>query len=223
MKPSEKSSGKNSGYFSDKQHGKAKRAKTRAAIMDAALEIFAREGYQTAAISTIAREAGLANGTFYLYFKTKEDLILELGVTMASDINDKVSQAVGDIQEADLRVAKATQHYIRIVCEDMSWGLAFFKMYWFLPDVQQKVASNLRADVEYGISQGVFKVEIDDLLIDSIQAITRTAIFANLSNGSGDNETYALRAAKAARMQLRLLGVAPSRAVELTPKVSYSA
>lgn len=211
-----------SGYFTGKAKGEGKRARTRAAIMDAALEVFARDGYQSAAISTIARQASLANGTFYLYFKTKEELTLELGVAMASDINDKVSQAVGDIQEADIRVSKATQHYIHIVCQDMSWGLAFFKMYWFLPDIRHKVASNLRADVEYGITQGAFKVEIDDLLIDSIQAITRAAIFANLSNEVDAGETYASRAAKAARMQLRLLGVDPARALELTPNAIYS-
>lgn len=208
-------------YFTRRSESEGKRARTRAAIMDAALKVFARDGYQAAAIRTIAHEAGLANGTFYLYFKTKEDLILELGVAMANDINLKVKQAVGDISQADKRVCQATQHYIRIVCEDMSWGLAFFKMYWFLPDIRQKVASNLRTDVEYGIAQGVFKVDIDELLIDSLQAITRSAIFANLSDNNTNETAYASRAAKASRMQIRLLGVPPARAKALTPQAKY--
>ena len=48
-----------------------KKAKKRNTIIRASLRVFARKGYETTALDEVAREAGLAKGTLYLYFKDK--------------------------------------------------------------------------------------------------------------------------------------------------------
>lgn len=50
----------------------------RARILDAAERIFARRGFFHARVAEIAREAGVADGTIYLYFKNKDDLLISL-------------------------------------------------------------------------------------------------------------------------------------------------
>ena len=57
------------------QELKADRA---AAIKKAATEVFAEQGYHIAKVSTIVRQVGVAQGTFYLYFKSKQELFGEL-------------------------------------------------------------------------------------------------------------------------------------------------
>ncbi len=52
----------------------------REAILDAAMELFAGDDYHDISIARIARKAGLAKGTIFLYFKTKEELFLQLQV-----------------------------------------------------------------------------------------------------------------------------------------------
>src|SRR5678810_1388580 len=47
-------------------------------IIEAAVRVFARQGYFNSRVSDIAREAGIAAGTIYLYFKTKEDILITL-------------------------------------------------------------------------------------------------------------------------------------------------
>ena len=47
-------------------------------IIDAAVRVFARNGYYHSRVSDIAREAGIASGTIYLYFKTKDDILVTL-------------------------------------------------------------------------------------------------------------------------------------------------
>ncbi|WP_261133176.1 TetR/AcrR family transcriptional regulator [Bacillus sp. Marseille-Q3570] len=47
-------------------------------IIDAAVTVIAKHGYHQSQISKIAREAGVADGTIYLYFKNKEDLLISL-------------------------------------------------------------------------------------------------------------------------------------------------
>ena len=47
-------------------------------IIDAAVRVFARNGFYNSRVSDIAREAGIASGTIYLYFKTKDEILVTL-------------------------------------------------------------------------------------------------------------------------------------------------
>jgi len=47
-------------------------------IVDAAIRVFARNGYYNSRVSDIAREAGIASGTIYLYFRTKDEILVTL-------------------------------------------------------------------------------------------------------------------------------------------------
>jgi len=47
-------------------------------IIDAALKVFAAKGFNNAKISDIAKEAKIADGTIYIYFKKKDDIIISL-------------------------------------------------------------------------------------------------------------------------------------------------
>ena len=47
-------------------------------IIDAAIRVFARAGYYNSRVSDIAREAGIASGTIYLYFKTEDEILVTL-------------------------------------------------------------------------------------------------------------------------------------------------
>lgn len=57
---------------------KPQRGARRAAILDAAIETFAQRGFHHARVSDVARQAGVADGTIYLYFKSKDDLLISL-------------------------------------------------------------------------------------------------------------------------------------------------
>ena len=47
-------------------------------ILNAAVKVFARKGYFAAKVSEIAHKADVADGTIYLYFKNKEDILVSL-------------------------------------------------------------------------------------------------------------------------------------------------
>src|SRR3982074_3906097 len=50
-------------------------ADKRSAILRAAIRVFANNGYFNSKVADIAREAGVADGTVYLYFKSKEEIL----------------------------------------------------------------------------------------------------------------------------------------------------
>lgn len=59
----------------------------RAQLIAAALEVFAKRGVEDAPVSEIVKRAGVAQGTFYLYFETKNDIV---NAAMLAAIDDAV-------------------------------------------------------------------------------------------------------------------------------------
>jgi len=65
-------------------------------IIEAAVRVFARKGYFTSRVSDVAREAGIAAGTIYLYFKTKEDILTTLFREKMAEFVAKLWKAMAD-------------------------------------------------------------------------------------------------------------------------------
>lgn len=81
----------------------------RAAILSAATSVFARRGFFNAQVADVAREAGVAAGTVYLYFRNKDDLltsIFEESMTRALRETDRALDGVADPIERLRRLAR---------------------------------------------------------------------------------------------------------------------
>ncbi|MCT2535073.1 TetR family transcriptional regulator [Aquibacillus koreensis] len=61
-------------------------------IIDAAVIVIAENGYHASQVSKIAKQAGVADGTIYLYFKNKEDILVSL-------FQEKMGQFIERIEE----------------------------------------------------------------------------------------------------------------------------
>jgi TetR/AcrR family transcriptional regulator, fatty acid metabolism regulator protein len=80
----------------------------REAILRAATGVFAHNGYFNSKVADIAREAGVADGTVYLYFKSKEDIlhsIFDRSVEEALDAAKNQVKGVSDPREKLRRIA----------------------------------------------------------------------------------------------------------------------
>ncbi len=60
--------------------------RTRLALLKAAEKVFVDKGYLEARVADITREAGVAHGTFYSYFDSKEDIFRSTAVTVVEEI-----------------------------------------------------------------------------------------------------------------------------------------
>jgi TetR/AcrR family transcriptional regulator, fatty acid metabolism regulator protein len=87
-------------------------------IIDAAVIVIAENGYHQAQVSKIAKEAGVADGTIYLYFKNKEDILISV-------FREKMAIFITNLQEVldkDLdtseRLLKMIANHFRVLHED---------------------------------------------------------------------------------------------------------
>ncbi len=77
-------------------------------IIDAAVIVIAENGYHQAQVSKIAKQAGVADGTIYLYFKNKEDILISV-------FQDKLGGFISSIEEEMERVTSATEKMLVLV------------------------------------------------------------------------------------------------------------
>jgi AcrR family transcriptional regulator len=94
-------------------------------IMDTALELFAKEGFHKTSISTIARNAGIAKGLLYNYFKSKEELVIEL---MKAGFFDLMSSF--DPNHDNVLTREELKSFIINVMKNIAEKHRFWKLYF---------------------------------------------------------------------------------------------
>lgn len=86
-------------------------------ILAAAERIFARHGFFAARVSEIAKEAGVADGTIYLYFKSKDDLLISLFEHRMTQVNAELRAAIAGLgPSAQLRAF--VHAYLQMVSDE---------------------------------------------------------------------------------------------------------
>jgi len=87
-------------------------------IIEAAVRVFARKGYYNSRVSDIAREAGIAAGTIYLYFKTKDDILVTLFRDKMTEFVDAMRKAIATEPDAASKVRRLVSLHFRLLEED---------------------------------------------------------------------------------------------------------
>lgn len=65
---------------------------SRKKILDAALKLFATRGFDGTSISAVAKEAGVAKGLIYNYFESKEELVHQIVLNGASEVDGIIAE-----------------------------------------------------------------------------------------------------------------------------------
>ena len=91
------------------------RSDKRARILDAAVKVFAGRGFHSATVAEIAKSAGVADGTIYLYFKGKDDLLLRLFDEKMTELLAEARAELSKERTAPARLARFIQLHLALV------------------------------------------------------------------------------------------------------------
>jgi len=107
--------------------GTAARAVTdkREAILRAAVKVFARRGYFNAKVADIAREAGIADGTVYLYFKSKDEVLHSVFDRAMEEFIGEGKRELASIDNADARLRKIAELHLERLGADRDLAIVF--------------------------------------------------------------------------------------------------
>lgn len=148
-------------------------------IINAALKLFVDNGFHGTATSKIAQEAGVANGTLFQYFKTKDELVIALYIHIKEELAEYVCKNTAE--NADIKETIKSQ-----VLSSLFWALdnqtkfRFIQQLHTSPYIGQVEQDVLNKQVEphltliqKGIKQGVLK----PLPADLIYALMTNQVF----------------------------------------------
>jgi TetR/AcrR family transcriptional regulator, fatty acid metabolism regulator protein len=94
-------------------------------ILQAAVKVFARKGYFAARVSEIAEKAGVADGTIYLYFAGKEDILVSLFDEVMSEHVTRARAEMEAVADAPSRLRLLAEHHLRVLGADRDLAVVF--------------------------------------------------------------------------------------------------
>lgn len=166
----------------------------------------AERGINGTSVSEIAAEAELANGTFYLYFKDKSEIVAAVCQAVTLAMHNEMSSVRLSLDKGSARVAFGTQQFIEIASAEPNWGRLLMWAFSEHPLIKDDVSRYMRLDVALGVEQGCFTEPADEFTIDALLAILRSGIEARLAGAGAD------AGARAAEYHLRILGMSAADA-----------
>ncbi len=100
-------------------------ADKREAILRAAIKVFAQKGYFNSKVADIAKEAGIADGTVYLYFKSKEEILRSVFDRAMEEFIAEGKREIAEIREADKRLRRIAQLHLEKLGADRDLAIVF--------------------------------------------------------------------------------------------------
>jgi AcrR family transcriptional regulator len=96
----------------------ARREVRRRELVDAAVAVFSTKGVAAASVDDVVQAAGVAKGTFYLYFATKDDAVNAVAARMVEGVAERIESAAADPARSPVERLLAFGAEIRQVADE---------------------------------------------------------------------------------------------------------
>lgn len=142
-------------------------ADKRRLILDAAVRVFARDGYHTSRVGDIAEEAGIAHGLLYHYFPSKEAVLATIFRENWGQLIDALHRVETSDEPADEQLRGISKILLRSWRNDPDLVRVMVREVARSPHLQsqvdevREVFNVLQRVIEHGQADGVFRAELD--------------------------------------------------------------
>ncbi len=137
-------------------------------IIDAAVEVFAEKGFFGAKVSEVAKRADVADGTIYLYFKSKDDILISLFEEKMEGIIGRLTEILDQVEDPrqkmrryimeHLELVSQQPHLMQVLTVELRQSARFIKEY--RPQGFKKYLEVIGAILEEGQAKGVFRKDL---------------------------------------------------------------
>ena len=186
------------------RHGK--RARTRQQLLDATLRVLARAGSGGLSIQDITAEAGLANGTFYNYFRSREEIVEATVVPLIQRLVQRVA-GDGPIEDPAQRLAIGVRAFISNAVADPTWAAALLRIWGAGPSLPRRAGARVLSDLRAAQKKRRLRIPDEGAALDLIQGTVIASIRSVIEGSAG-----AERGAEIAALLLRAFGMSAREA-----------
>jgi TetR/AcrR family fatty acid metabolism transcriptional regulator len=141
----------------------------RDAILRAAIDVFAERGFFHAQVADVARAAGIASGTVYLYFRSKDDLLVSVFERTMREALGEARAAVGGVDDPAERLRRFARLHLARLGKDRNLAIVFQVelrqsvkfMERFSSTLLRDYLGQIRAAIADGQDAGVFRRDLN--------------------------------------------------------------
>lgn len=142
-------------------------------ILDAAVRAFSRHGYHNCTMSRVAQEAGVADGTLYLYFHGKEDLLISAFRHVMGVMLTRMDEEVAQAPTPATKLRRCLELHLRFMEEDRELA-AFLQFQLRQPEesIRKAIsgpladyARRIEAVIDVGKREGAFRNDVGTRLL----------------------------------------------------------
>jgi AcrR family transcriptional regulator len=159
------------------------KAQNRRIILDAARRVFAEMGYGAAKVRDIIRATPLAAGTFYNYFRSKEEVLEALCAEAAQMASPAVRESRAKAKSAEAFFFTTFGSFFGLIAERRASGIA--------PMMHREsvalVAAGLKEDINAAVERGVLPPTDSDLLAAGVCGLASALVEFVLAGAPADN------------------------------------
>jgi len=94
-------------------------------ILEAAIKVFAERGFFQSTVAQIANEAGVADGTIYLYFKNKDDILVQFFEYKTKQVFDGFREAVDSADNAVDKLRNLVRRHLEEFHRDRNMAILY--------------------------------------------------------------------------------------------------
>ena len=159
-------------------------------MLNSAGAVFAKLGFHKSTISLIAAEAGVADGTIYLYFKNKEDILYQFLIYKTTSVFDKMRRAAAEPEDAKAKLRSLIRCHLKAFQDDRDMAVIFHSEVRYLRDLEPQIKniSKIYLDflteiIEHGQVQGTMRQDlflglVKRFVLGSVEGVINTWIAA---------------------------------------------
>lgn len=146
------------------------------AILRGAIQVFARAGYFNAKVAEVARAAGVADGTVYLYFKNKDDLLISIFNTTMAEFNARAQKELAAIADPREQLRHFAHLHFESLEADRDLAVVFQVEFRHSTKFMEQFSETMLADylkmlreiLERGQQQGVFRAGLNTKVLAKV-------------------------------------------------------
>ena len=133
-------------YFQSKAGDQSKKDRTKAAIIDSAINVIAKKGYEKSSIQEVTKKAGVANGTFYNHYKDRKSIFEEIANLIAFELVKSIEEDEINTKDPAEKLINATSRFIKHSVETPEWGSIFIEASDFTVHYEKDISKYLIKD-----------------------------------------------------------------------------
>ena len=180
-------------------------------ILNSAGAVFAEYGFYKATISQIAAKAGVADGTLYLYFKNKDDILYQYISYKTQEVFEKMNTAVAMGGDAEQKLRNLIRCHLQEFQNDSHMAVIFQSEVRYLREIESQIKDiskmylDLLSDIiEQGQIEGTMR---QDLFVGLVKRFILGAVEGVISTWVSAEGRYDLVAMADPLVDLYLTGV----------------